>query len=86
MILSDRKPGHWKQSLAVLEAIKERRKSDGFSESHTHAQTIEISFKNNFWKNFLGFLSWGSAGYFPGKAWFLKKALEKACFERLEKA
>lgn len=46
MVLDDGKKGHLKQSLAVLEALKEFRREEGFSEDNTEVAVVDIKFKS----------------------------------------
>ena len=62
VILSDGKPGHLNQSLALFEALKRERAAQGFPAECFQKKTVEVRFRSPWskkcWKA-LSFLFWG---------------------------
>ncbi len=79
LVLSDGKTGHLNQSLAVLEAIKEERASQGALPEQFHSKIVEIRFRSKFRENFLKGVCLVFQGRVPFKAWFLRRVLDKKC-------
>ncbi|MBI3315963.1 MAG: mitochondrial fission ELM1 family protein [Candidatus Omnitrophica bacterium] len=86
LVLSDGKPGHQNQSLTVFEAIRERFKNRGLPDACLTRRCVEVKFKNELFKNFLGAWVLLTGGRFPFKRWFCRLALVPDCFETLSRA
>jgi KDO2-lipid IV(A) lauroyltransferase len=83
LILSDRKPGHLNQSLAVLEAIRAERAARGTAPERTKHAVVEVRFRSDLARTCLGAASILLAGRLPFKHWVLKQVLECDSYTRL---
>jgi len=50
LVLSDGKTGHFRQSLAVANMIKGLRMESGYDVKDTIIETLEVRFKNKYWR------------------------------------
>src|SRR3989338_6102807 len=83
LILSDAKPGHSNQSLAVLEAIKEERAAKGLRPDHISSTIIEIRYRNSGRENFFLMFSILCRGRLPFKSKLLKWVLSKESYQKI---
>ncbi|MFH2138898.1 MAG: ELM1/GtrOC1 family putative glycosyltransferase [Candidatus Omnitrophota bacterium] len=78
MILSDEKIGHLRQAEAAADSIVRQ-----LPKSKT--ETVDLKFKNIFWRGFLTFLVAIAGKYIRCPMRYLQMALTKECFTGLEK-
>ena len=85
LILSDGKPGHVNQSLAVAEAFHRERQAQGVPPEYTTSKVIKVRFRNKFAKNGLNGAMILFCGRVPFGSRLLRNVLEKKCFEELDR-
>jgi KDO2-lipid IV(A) lauroyltransferase len=83
VILSDGKPGHLRQSLAALEAIRRERKLEGIAQECLSSKVIEVRFKNRRAKSLALAAAFIFRGRIPFKRWFYAAALAPDSFKAM---
>jgi mitochondrial fission protein ELM1 len=79
VILSDGKAGHLNQSLALYEACRRERQTQGFSVERFQKKIIEVHFRNPFAKKCWKTLGFVFRGHVPFAERLLQWALEPEC-------
>ncbi len=85
LVLNDGKAGHLNQSLAVANAIRRARTTQGYGLDDTKIVIVDVAYKNRIARAFLA-LSASFAGWrCHGKMWRMKAALKPESYDALMK-
>ncbi len=86
LVLSDGKTGHLNQSLAVLDALREERLSQGAPESRFHSTIVEAKYKSDVWRRVTALIFRLTGGRPPFQAALMRAALDPITHQTLEKS
>lgn len=83
LVLSDGKAGHLNQSLAVAEALRERRVRQGYKPDDTKVVVVEVKYRNGFAKTALSVCSRFASWRCHGCMRCMRACLEEESYQRL---
>jgi len=83
LVLDDGKRGHFKQSMAVVDQIKDHRRNEGVPEQYLDVEVAEVRYKGRWGKLFLNLSACFVSTAFQMHLKILKFALERTSYEHI---